>query len=260
LAADADQRAEVSGATLDHPPSERVRCGAMRRLFRMTSTLSIDTWDTIYRVSYYFLMGSLFTGAIATAATFIASNRISADLTNRLELATKTAGEANVRAGDANERAAVLEADAAKARERTAALEVEAGRLRLALDATKAEANRIGQGLASRHLSPPQSALIASALRGQNFQVLVYVENTGDTEVVSYANEFIRALQAAGLVVAVNGAVRYPVPSGITVIDATDRNSSTIAGALEAAQIEFDFVQNASSQPIIRIGAKRSPF
>jgi hypothetical protein len=232
----------------------------MRGLSRMTTTLSVDTWDTVYRVSYYFLMGSLFTGAVATAATFIASNRISADLTNRLELATKTAGEANVRAGDANERAAALEADAAKARERTVALEVEAGRLRLALDATKAEANRIGQGLASRHLSPPQVALIASALRGQNFQVLVFVENTGDPEVVSYANDFIRALQAAGLTVTINGAVRYPVPAGITVIDATDRHNSNIAAALDAAQIEFDFVRNESPMPMIRIGAKRSPF
>ena len=39
----------------------------------MTATLSVDTWDTVYRVSYYFLMGSLFVGAIATAASFIAS-------------------------------------------------------------------------------------------------------------------------------------------------------------------------------------------
>jgi hypothetical protein len=45
----------------------------MRRLSRMTATLSVDTWDTVYRVSYYFLMGSLFVGAIATAASFIAS-------------------------------------------------------------------------------------------------------------------------------------------------------------------------------------------
>jgi len=226
----------------------------------MIPTLSVETWDTVYRVSYYFLMGSLFAGAIATAATFIASNRISADLTNRLELATRTAGEANARAGEANEKAAALEADAAKARERTAALEVEAGRLRLALDATKAEANRIGQGLASRHLSPSQGALIASALRGQSFQVLVFVENTGDPEVLSYANELIRALQAAGLAVTVNGAVRYPVPTGITVVDATDRHSSLIAAALDAAQIEFDFVRNESPMPMIRIGAKRSPF
>jgi hypothetical protein len=226
----------------------------------MTSTLSVDTWDTVYRVSYYFLMGSLFVGAVATAATFIASNRISADLTSRLELATQTAGEASARAGDANERAAVLEADAAKARERTAALEVEAGRLRLALDATRAEASRIGQGLASRHLSLPQGALIASVLRGQKFPVLVFLENTGDPEVVSYANEFIRALQAAGLTVTVNGAVRYPVPAGITVIDATDRLSSNIAAALDAAQIEFDFVRNELPMPMIRIGSKRSPF
>jgi len=226
----------------------------------MTSTLSVDTWDTVYRVAYYFLMGSLFIGAIATAATFIASNRISADLTNRLELATRTAGEANVRAGNATERAAALESDAAKARERTAALEVEAGRLRLALDATKAEASRIGQGLASRHLSLAQSELLASALRGKNFPVLVFIENTGDSEIVSYANELIRALQAAGLAVSVNGAVRYPVPVGVTVIDATDRHSSNLAIALETAQIEFDFVSTQSSMVTIRIGAKRSPF
>jgi hypothetical protein len=109
--------------------------------------------------------------------------------------------------------------------------EVEAGRLRLALDATKAEASRIGQGLASRHLSSAQGALLASALRDQKFEVLVFVENTGDPEVVSYAKEFIRALQVAGLGVMVNRAFRYPVPSGITVIDATDRHSSNIAAA-----------------------------
>ena len=44
------------------------------------------------------------------------------------------------------------------------------------------------------------------------------------------------------------------------VIDATDRQSSNIAAALEATQIEFDFVRNESPMPMIRIGAKRSAF
>lgn len=226
----------------------------------MATAISVDTWDTVYRVSYYILIGSLFVSFVATAVTFVASNRISTDLTNRLGFATKTAGEANARAGDANERAATLEADAAKARERTAALEVEAGRLRLALDATKAEANRIGQGLASRHLSQSQKALIASALRGKTFTVLIFVENDGDPELKEYARELILAFQEAGLDVKVNGATRYPVPVGIKVIDSANRASSDIAMALEAAQIEFDFVTDAPPMPMIRVGAKKSQF
>ncbi|MGD0103505.1 MAG: hypothetical protein ABSC06_05650 [Rhodopila sp.] len=118
---------------------------------------AIETWDTVYRFSYCILIGSLFAGVVTTTLTFAASNRISADLTSRLGIATKTAGEAN-------ERAAVLEADAAKSRERTAALEVEAGRLAIALEAAQAETQKIEQAAAWRIISPDSKARLTSSL------------------------------------------------------------------------------------------------
>jgi hypothetical protein len=43
---------------------------------------------------------------------------------------------------------------------------------------------------------------------------MVFVENTGDPEFVSYADELIRALQAAGLTVTVTGRSGTPCLQG----------------------------------------------
>jgi hypothetical protein len=98
--------------------------------------MSIYAWGNIYRFSYYVLIGSLLIGGLTTWLTFVASNRISADLTNRLAVATKTAGEANERAG-------YLEKEAAAARLETA---------------------RIKERIAWREISPEQAKSITAAL------------------------------------------------------------------------------------------------
>jgi hypothetical protein len=79
----------------------------------MLSAISIDAWGVIYQVAGYILIASLAIGLVATITTFMAGNRISSDLTTRLTVATQTAGEANVQAGAANERAAKIEQAAA---------------------------------------------------------------------------------------------------------------------------------------------------
>lgn len=155
----------------------------------------------------------------------------------------------------------IAQRDANIAAERAALLEVEAGRLRLALDATREETARISQGLASRHVSEPQKALIASILRGNRFQLLIVSRGSGEEEIGRYIEELADAFRAAGIVVNTRPDTVIPPDIGITVVAPRDRSSSLVAMALDAAQIPFAFVERREIEvPIIRVGVRKLQF
>jgi hypothetical protein len=84
--------------------------------------------------------------------------------------------------------------------------------------------------------------------------------SAGNPEVDGYANELGSAFREAGLTVSYGSNLAIPPPIGIAVIDSVDRAHSDISAALEAAQIEFEFRQASTQNPIVRVGVAKSPF
>jgi hypothetical protein len=159
------------------------------------------------------------------------------------DVAKKGAEEARANAATANERAAMLEREAAQ--------------LRLALEAAREETERVHQGVASRHVLLAQRELIRSALSGKHFAISIVTWAGDEPEVVSYRDELASAFSEAGAEVAVDNNVMNPAQVGLLLLDSTVLADSTAAQALSAAGIEFAYRQVKTPSPILRVGVKK---
>jgi hypothetical protein len=167
----------------------------------------------------------------------------------------------------ANVKEAHWDHDRQASRERVAGLESSVADA----DARAADANRIAEGerlarikieagLASRRLTPDQSAKLTAALRGMAAQVpVINVTRLGDKEAFDFGTDLIQAIRAAGVQVNLSqiGMVTPP-PYGLNV---ADNPAGALREALEAASISpVTYAVNTSAIPSILIGLKPPPF
>lgn len=147
-------------------------------------------------------------------------------------------------------------ANAATANERAATLEKEAAQLRLALEAAKEETARIHAGVASRHVSTAQRALIAATIAGKNLMISVQTWAGGDPEVNAYRDELAAAF-VLGASVTIGDNTATPPLVGLLLLDFPAKENSVAANALAAAQIVFEYRRSEVPHPILRVGIKR---
>jgi hypothetical protein len=114
-------------------------------------------WQSVYNLAYYALLFGLFISFISTGLTFLASNRISADLTERLSQTTTTASVAH-------QKAAELEKVAANAKLEQEKLQKANLGTQLALESERKERLELEQKFAWRTLSPESEMTLSSEL------------------------------------------------------------------------------------------------
>lgn len=135
-------------------------------------------WQTTYNISYYILLAGLFVSFVATGLTFIANDRLATDLTVRLTATTKTAGEAN-------ERAAALEKEAANARLAQEKLQSANLETQKSLEQERLARIELQRSLAVREIAPERQRELVLALRDAHIKVPVVLRHSTDPEAAS---------------------------------------------------------------------------
>jgi hypothetical protein len=241
------------------------------RKFIFYAKLSYTT-QRIYDLAYYVLIGSLIVSALCTALSFWAGNRISNDLTLRLAGAVKTAGEADERASRANERAALLEKDAAAAHaeatqnaERTAVLEKSSEQLRAdnieqqrQLERERISRIELQNALATPHLTLEKIDHLADALRGRISEVNLQFTSQADSLILS--QDIYNTLLKAGVHVLKSSAgVMVPTPYGL-IITIPDESFSFLIEAFKNVGLIPRVHVQAGPRATILVGLKPPPF
>lgn len=210
--------------------------------------LNLDSWTAI---TVAFLAVGVFSAAVVVVSTFVTSKlqkQEAIDAQNSLAkykltvdgqvadakkegiTAGKTAGDAILKASEADERAA-------NANERAAALEVEATRL-------KTELARVKTPLTERHVSQEQRNILVRDLSGKKFPIGILAPSSG-REINTYALEIIAAIEATGLKVnlrylagSINNSGINAVPTGVNLTGGVS-GLLTLRDAFTAAHIPF---------------------
>lgn len=168
--------------------------------------------------------------------------------------AGRTAGDALVRAAQANERAAALEKDAAQAREREAQARVEQEKLRASNLSLQQQIARVQGAVASRRLSRDRGAAMIEVLRSVPRPVPVRIQFPGDAEAAQYASDIGHALTDAGAQVTMDGGgMIIPQPYGVIV---SGKPQNVVFEALTAAGIDFQARLTDLDVPDIMVGLK----
>jgi hypothetical protein len=219
--------------------------------------ISSEMADRLFAISNIVLIAgatAVLAGTIGAIVTSSVRERFADERLSSNEAETRRAtADSDVAKRDSE----TARANAAAANERAALLEKDAAQLRLALEAAKEETERISQGVSSRHVLPAQRALIAAALRDKSFSISIVTWSAGEPEVSAYRDELANAFGILGVSVQTGDNAVTPPQVGLLVIDEPDRSASLAAQALTAAGIDFEYRRADLPNPILRVGIKK---
>ena len=208
----------------------------------MLTPQTAANWQTAYNVSYYVLLAALLVSFVATGLTFISNNRLSENLTERLTETTRVAGEAN-------ERAANLEKEAAEAR-------LEQEKLKTSnLELQRELHNRLGPNPVPDEVMQAFASMAASS-QPFSFTILPI----SDPSAYAYARQLLTAFEGTPVSVKlVQGESYMPFPHGLMVYDIEDGPLTKFIRRLKSDVQVMGYLKENPGVPTLMVGAPMSP-
>jgi hypothetical protein len=202
----------------------------MQKLLTGVSEIPLETANRLYAWGWKAsLVGAIIT-AVGVILLMLGTRVRDRDFESRIS-------KANVEAAHANERAALLELQAAQA---------------------KLELEKLRKSLGPRRLTPEQREKLTAELSAVQYRVpKVIIGTLADGEVERFAMDIAQAMSAANIQVEMHtGNVSIPPPIGISIKG--DREWA-LATSFVRAGVEFEQSHPLSDVPSIFVGVKEQP-